>query len=226
MRVFEEVKSVVNFEDVARNNGIEFDRAGKSCCPFHDEKTPSFHNFGDRGFCFGCGRSADAIDLEAHFANLPSFEAALSLAKKHGVRLPDFTPEDKKKFDFRSEAYALLEQFAKWANQNLKKHPDVIDFLKGKGLEKADIDRWFIGYVGNESPVKNHLKEMELARDIGLINEFGDYFKHRIILPVWDHGKIVFLTGRAFPDSKPKYLHLKNSGLLQSRSPGLRLTRY
>lgn len=218
MSLFNLVREYIPFEGEANCRRIEFNCSGKAPCLFHEEKTPSFHNFGTHGYCFGCGKIADIIDLEVHFTGLPPFEAALSLAKRYGIQLPEFTPKDKEKADKQTTAYKLLERLAKWANRNIKKHPEVLEFPKKKGLDEADIDCWFIGYVGDENPVANNLKdkfEIELAKKIGLINEHGnDHFRNRIIFPVWNYGKVVFLTGRAFPNGEPKYLHLKNSELV------------
>ncbi len=217
MSLFNLIKEYCNFKEVANYYGIEFSRSGKVLCPFRDEKTPSFHNYGTHGYCFGCGKVADAIDLETHFTGLPPFEAALSLAKRYGIQLPEFSPRDKEKAEKQAAAYKLLERFAKWTQRNLNKHPEVLEFLKSKGLDEVDINRWLIGYTGDENPVANSLKdksEIELAEEIGLINQHGDHFRNRIIFPIWNYGKIVFLTGRAFPNGEPKYLHLKNSELV------------
>lgn len=216
MNIFEIVKDRIPFQVVTEHYGIEF-HGDKALCPFHEEKTPSFHNYLSHGYCFGCEKVADVIDIEARFTQLPPFEAALSLAKRYGIQLPESTPRDKERADKQAAAYRLLEMLARWANQNIKKHPGALDFLKKKGLDEADVDRWLIGYVEYENPVANNLKgrsELELATDIGLINEQGDHFKNRIIIPVWGYGKIVYLTGRAFPEGEPKYLHLKSSDLV------------
>lgn len=220
MNIFEIVKDCIPFEVVTKHYGIEF-RAEKALCPFRDEKTPSFHNYVSHGYCFGCEKLADAIDLEARLTGLPPFEAALSLAKRYGIQLPEFSPKDKEKAEIQTAAYKLLERFSKWAHRNLKKHPEALEFLRKKGLDEVDIDRWLIGYLGNETPVSNSLKdksEIELAKEIGLINEHGkNHFTDRIILPVWNHGKVTFLSGRAYPDREPKYLNLKNSELIYKR---------
>jgi len=217
--IFKEITERVPFEVVVNYYGIEFNHNRKALCPFHDEKTPSFHNFSTHGYCFACGKIADVIDIEACYTGLTPFEAALSLAKRYGIQLPEFTPKDRERANKQAQAYKLLERLANYANKNIKQHPEVKEFFKNKGLDENDINRYLIGYVGDENPVTKNLKnesEVKLAEVIGLTNKYGDHFKSRIIIPIWNYGKIVYLTGRASPDSaineyNPKYLHLKNS---------------
>lgn len=220
--IFNIIRESIPFEDVAREYGIHFDQNRKALCPFHSETTPSLHNYQTHGHCFGCGITVDIIDLETHFNGISPFEGALSLARRYRIPLPEFTPSDKEKACKQAEIYKLLQGVAVDANKNMKKHPAVLEFLNSKGLDATDIDRWLIGYVEREDPVTNELKdksEIELAKEIGLINEYGDYFRKRIVIPVWNYGKVVNLTGRAFPDGKPTYLHLKNSELIQKQIP-------
>ncbi len=204
LNIFNAVKERVSFESVARDYGLEFGRDRKASCPFHDEGKSSFHDYGDHGHCFGCGGHADIIGLEAHFKNLPPFEAAQSLAERYSVQLPSFTPRDKERADQQVKAYELLHRLAVYANKKVKGYLEALGFLERKGLGTEDIDRWLIGYVGTENPVINKLKDepdaMELAREIELIKGHSDYFRNRIIIPVWNYGKIVFLTGRQFPN--------------------------
>lgn len=82
-----EVKHHVTFVTVASFHGLEFNRSNKALCPFHDEKTPSFHNYGSYAYCHGCGSKADIIDLECHFTGLKPYDAVRSLAKRYGVRI-------------------------------------------------------------------------------------------------------------------------------------------
>jgi DNA primase len=95
----------------------------------------------------------------------------------------------------------------------------VLDFLR-KGLDEENIDHWHIGYVGNENPITRNLlnlsrEDIELAKEVGLTDGDKDYYRNRIILPVWSYGRVVFLTGRSYPvDNEPKYLHLRNTDLL------------
>lgn len=85
--VFRLVKEQILFATVASYHGLIFNHNRKAKCPFHDESTPSFHNYGSYGYCHGCGTRADIVGLECHFTGLKPFEAALSLARRYGVRI-------------------------------------------------------------------------------------------------------------------------------------------
>jgi len=214
LHIFEIVKQQIDFETTASHYGITFNRNRKALCPFHDDSNPSLHNYGTHGHCFVCDKSYNIIDLEAHFKSLSPFEAVKSLADRYRIELPEFKNEDKTLHDKKIQAQRLLERFCIYANKKIKQHPEVLKFLKNKGLTEQDIDKYRIGYVGIENPVTNKLnkkEEIELAKEIGLINDKGDHFKNRIIFPVLNYGKPVFLSGRAYPSAEPKYLHLKTS---------------
>lgn len=89
--IFKAIKKQVLFETVATYHGLTFNRNNMCLCPFHDERTPSFHSYGTHGYCHGCGKRADVIDLEAHYKGLSPYEAALSLAKRYGIQLDNKT---------------------------------------------------------------------------------------------------------------------------------------
>ncbi|MGB7292428.1 MAG: toprim domain-containing protein [Thermodesulfobacteriota bacterium] len=229
MSIFENVKEAIPFERYCNDRGI-FNGSKKDTCPFHDDHNPSLHNYGTHGYCFVCRKRADIIDLEASHKGLSPLDAALSLAKEYYVPLPEVSPKEKERFDRQLRAYELIERFTAHANKKIKKHPEVIEFLRAKGLDESDIDRHSIGYVGDNNPVATNLKDqtdIEIAEDVGLINKgnngsYYDHFRNRIIIPILKHGKAVYLTGRASPDNtitenNPKYLHLRNSDLIRKQ---------
>jgi len=93
--IFEHVKSQISFEAVANEYGINF-KNKKAYCPFHSEKTHSFHNYGTHGKCFGCDKVADAIELEAHFKDLSPLEAAKSLVDRYNIDIEPFMNNNQK----------------------------------------------------------------------------------------------------------------------------------
>jgi len=126
-------------------------------------------------------------------------------------------------FDEKNKAHKLLEKFCLYSKKKLlERYPKVVQYLNDRGIDKDDIDKFLIGYSDDKNSLSNQLKgdDLELAIHLGLINKSGkngslfDNFQHRLILPVWNYGKIVFLTGRSYPEGEPKYLHLKKSELL------------
>jgi len=215
LNLFNNLKENILFESVACEYHITFNNSKKGLCPFHDDQNPSLHNYGTHGYCFVCGKSIDIVDLEAHFKNLSPFDATKSLADRYKIKLPNLNIKDKEFHNKKNQAQELVEWLCIYGNKKIKKHPEVIHFLKNKGFNEFDIDNYRIGYVGKENPVTKILKldsEIELAKLIGLNNENGDHFKNRVIFPILNrYGKPIFLTGRAYPSGEPKYLHLKNS---------------
>ncbi|MDA2918050.1 toprim domain-containing protein [Desulfobacterota bacterium AH_259_B03_O07] len=225
--LFNIVKLSVPFERYCNDKGLVFNGSDKAICPFHDDRNPSFHNYSTHGFCFSCYKKADVIDLESHFEGLSPWEAMLSIAKRYGVSLPDLSQKDKDKFNRKLEACKLIERLVKYAYKEIKKNPEAMEFLKKKELDKTDIDMHKIGYIEDNNPIATNLKDdtdIKIALEIGLIHKnnngsYYDHFRNRIIMPVWNSGRIVYLTGRAYPDStitenNPKYLHLRNSDLV------------
>lgn len=217
--IFTRIKEYVDFEEVANEHGINFDKSNKAPCPYHDESTPSFHNYKTHGYCFGCGKYSDVIDLEAHFKDSSYFEAALSLAKRYKIDIPLISQKEKLVYQKQLIALKLIEKLAKEANKNLKKHPNIIKNLEGKrGLDKSQLDKYLIGYVGNDNPLQQFIKKgiwKKIAREIGIIDNKGRFrLKNRIMYPVWNYGKITNICSRAYPDRQPKFLHLSNSELI------------
>ena len=89
--VFEAVKQSVTVREAAQMYGIEVNRSGMACCPFHDDKNPSMKLNEEYFYCFGCGATGDVIDLVAKLFDLSSYEAAQKLAQDFGIG-PDKPP--------------------------------------------------------------------------------------------------------------------------------------
>lgn len=89
--VFEAVKQSVSVREAAQMYGIEVNRSGMACCPFHDDKNPSMKLNEEYFYCFGCGATGDVIDFVARLFGLNSYEAAQKLAQDFGIG-PDKPP--------------------------------------------------------------------------------------------------------------------------------------
>ena len=89
--VFEAVKQSITVREAAQMYGIEVNRSGMACCPFHDDKNPSMKLNEEYFYCFGCGATGDVIDLVARLFGLNSYEAAQKLAQDFGID-PDKPP--------------------------------------------------------------------------------------------------------------------------------------
>lgn len=87
--VFSEIKSGLSMQEVARFYGLEMNRAGMACCPFHDDKTPSLKVYEDHFYCFGCGATGDCTGFVANLFGLRQIDAAKKISEDFGLRLFD-----------------------------------------------------------------------------------------------------------------------------------------
>ncbi|MEW9798362.1 DNA primase [Alteromonas sp. CYL-A6] len=211
---------------------VKLKKAGKNyqaCCPFHNEKTPSFTVSQDKQFyhCFGCGAHGNAISFVMEFDRLEFVEAIEELARYHGLEVPrekgSLHPQvSEQQRQQKQDDYALMEQVSRFFQQQLRSHPDsqkAIDYLKGRGLSGEIVKQWEIGYAPDswDSLLKTFGTSADRIRqllDLKLVNENDrkkryDFFRHRIMFPIRDkRGRVVGFGGRVLEnDSGPKYLN-------------------
>src|SRR5210317_2124667 len=119
---------------------IQLKKAGrefKACCPFHDEKTPSFTVSPNKGFyhCFGCGAHGTAIGFLMEYDHLDFPQAVESLAQTMGLEVPrDESDRPSRRYD---ELFDLLSRVDKDWQQKLKDHPAAVEYVKGRGIDGA-----------------------------------------------------------------------------------------
>ena len=214
---FNLIRNSVSFSELASEYGVLFEN-NKAICPFHEEKTPSLHDYGEYGYCFGCGKRVDVIDLEAYFNELSPIRAAKSLMKRFNLEIKGDRDENYELSKRKKLAKRLLRRFSVEANAELIKNANVQNYLNQRGLNEVDLSKYLIGYIPqkglNLSKIIKFKSEIEIAKEIGLLESDNVNFKNRIILPVWSFGEITYITTRSFDGEEPKYLHLKNSDLI------------
>ena len=199
---------------------VKLTKAGKSykaCCPFHQEKTPSFNVSPERGGykCFGCGAGGTAITFLMEHDRMEFVEAVEALAAIAHVEVPREGGARIEKVD--SGLYPLLEEAAKLYRQALREHPEAIDYLKQRGLDGRIAARFGIGYA---PPGWDYLKtrldadaDKMVAAGLVARSDSGrtyDRFRARIMFPIRDsRGRVVAFGGRLMPDAEegPKYLN-------------------
>lgn len=207
---------------------VKLKKAGKNyhaCCPFHNEKTPSFTVSQDKQFyhCFGCGAHGNAIGFLMEYDNLEFVEAIEDLASFYGVDVPrekgksqgPSAPE-------RKDYYQLLESVAKFYQYQLNEHPNkksVNDYLTQRGLSKEVINKFAIGYAppGWDNVLARfgrdqHTQDQLLTTGVLIENESKtrryDRFRERVMFPIRDkRGRVIGYGGRVLGDEKPKYLN-------------------
>ncbi len=224
--IFSEVKKNLNFVNVAKDYGIDFNNR-KSLCPFHDEKEPSFtllpDNLGAK--CFGCEKIVDVISLvkELHSHN-SQFDAAKSLIEKYHL------PIDCEATQIKQIPLGLiytLELYVNKAHENLLTNTNIQESLKlEKGITIEQIEDYKIGYVG-KNIFSNFLSEEHKANslELGIIKEKGnrnsyESFQNRLIFPIYDKGTPISIWSRQFPivnDRYPKWLGLPNNELCPNK---------
>lgn len=199
---------------------VKLTKAGKSykaCCPFHQEKTPSFTVNPERGGykCFGCGAGGTAITFLMEHDRMEFVEAVEALAAIAHVEVPREGGARIERPD--TGLYELLAEAAKHYRLALREHPEAINYLKERGLDGETARKFGIGYAPDawdylKTRLDAGLDKMVAA---GLVarNDAGrsyDRFRHRIMFPIRDsRGRVVAFGGRLMPDAGdgPKYLN-------------------
>ncbi|XGA08682.1 MAG: DNA primase [Wolbachia endosymbiont of Xenopsylla cheopis] len=188
-------------------------------CPFHHEKTPSFTVNDGKGFyyCFGCGASGDVFEFVCKTEGLNFKEAVESLAQMTGVQLPEkrYNQDSSKNNDMTK----VFDLAADWFIHKLHSNELALDYLRQRKISLDMIKKFKIGYAPNNG-LKEYLSAQGIKDEvIGLINKNGDYFRSRIMFPIWNMtGKIIAFGGRILDDKmQPKYLNSPESILFKKR---------
>lgn len=190
-------------------------------CPFHAEKTPSFHVHPDRGFfkCFGCGTGGDAITFVQKSENLDFAEAVRTLASKAGIELE---PENPRAARARSEREAIYEAnrlaaayFARMLAGG--QGAQARAYCAGRGFSPETIERFGLGYApdswsGLVAELQANGIELTIAAKAGLVKAgqrgYYDFYRNRLMVPTYSTtGDVIAFGGRAIGDGEPKYLN-------------------
>ena len=193
-----------------------------ACCPFHEEKTPSFSVNTQKGFyhCFGCGVSGDAIRFLMDYDNLPFPEAIERLAEFNGLDVPyeddgrQTDPQEKDCYDLGLECLADAAAFFHEAFYG-ESGKAARDYLRQRQLKKATVDAFQLGYAPPGNALLAHLGSkypLQLLQDVGLVgvkeDHHYDWFRERVIFPIHNiKGKVIAFGARAMGEAQPKYLN-------------------
>ncbi len=205
-----------------------------ACCPFHNEKSPSFKVSQPKQIykCFGCGVSGNALGFLMAFNGLEFVEAIKSLAEQVGVAVPEepwrggerrSAGDDDSAVDTTARLYEHMREATRYYREQLKLHPQAIDYLKQRGVTGEIASRFAIGFAPpgwqNLEQVFPTYTSPELDQ-VGLVvnGESGrrfDFFRNRIMFPILNQrGMIVGFGGRVIdPQDQPKYLNSRETPL-------------
>lgn len=215
-----EIKDRVPLSDLISEYGIEVKRAGsslKACCPFHNEKTPSFHINNEKGFykCFGCGEHGDVITFVQKYEGIPFAEALKKLAERAGVKLEErYDPQA----HVRARLYQINQELAAFYRRCLLQTREgqiARDYLASRQLSDDIAEQFGIGYapMGQDTLVKwanKHgfaLDELVAAGILAAPRRAGDRyydrFHGRLTFPICDtQGRVVAFSCRLLREAK------------------------
>ncbi len=208
---------------------VKLKKTGKNysaCCPFHDEKTPSFTVSPEKQFfyCFGCGASGNALGFIMDYERLSYPEAIEQLARSVGLDVPREvqTEAQIKREEEKKSIYSLLEKANDFYQTQLRQHPSkhmAVNYLKGRGLDGKTAKEYGVGFAppGWDNLLKSLAtsdEEKHLLIEGGMLvhqaeeKKLYDRFRHRIMFPIRDtRGRVIGFGGRVLGDDKPKYLN-------------------
>lgn len=230
----EEIRARVPLSDVIGKR-MKLTRAGreyKGCCPFHNEKTPSFTVNDQKGFyhCFGCGAHGDVVGFLMNHDNMAFMDAVEQLAGLAGMQVPKPTVAEQKKFQRQMSLYDLMEHTAKWYAEQLHapENKKILEYLLTRGLSLEAIKAFNIGFSPQEDQLlKQSLQKagyaVDAMKEAGLFRDSQrqkggvyPFFRGRVMFPVLDfQGRCVAFGGRVLPESHggppdksaPKYIN-------------------
>ncbi|NWJ63788.1 DNA primase [Vibrio parahaemolyticus] len=213
---------------------VKLKKKGKNygaCCPFHNEKTPSFSVSQEKQFyhCFGCGAHGNAIDFMMEFERLEFVEAIEELASYLGLDVPreqrsggggQFNSGPQASSSEKRSLYDLMGSIAQFYHNQLKQPSSkvAIEYLKDRGLSGEIVQKFGIGYVADEwDLVRKNFGQNKDNQDMlvtgGMLieNDKGnryDRFRGRIMFPIRDRrGRVIGFGGRVLGEGTPKYLN-------------------
>ena len=205
---------------------VKAGREFKACCPFHNEKTPSFTVNDEKGFyhCFGCGAHGDAIRFLTDARGLPFMDAVKELASKAGLDVPAPDPQARERAERTSTLTDVMAACQKWLAEQLAgiEGADARDYLKKRGIEPVAVARFGIGLApegrNRLKSALSHLGEDKLVETGMLIrNDEGetyDRFRGRLMIPIRDaRGRVIAFGGRILGQGEPKYLNSPDTPL-------------
>lgn len=223
-----EVESRIEIEEVV-SDFVSLKRRGQNlvaCCPFHDEKTPSFSVSPGKGIykCFGCGKGGDAISFVMEIEGINYVEAIRYLAAKYGVEIIEDTAsdEDLQKQNERDSLFIVLNFAKEYFRKLLWEHESGmtigLSYFKERGFSHQVIKKFELGYAleqwdGLYQAARKEGYNPELLEKAGLIikkeSRTYDRFRGRVIFPIHNvSGKVIAFGARVLKqDVQPKYLN-------------------
>ena len=214
---------------------VALTRKGRSfwgCCPFHNEKTPSFHVEPERQIykCFGCGAGGDVINFVMEVKGLTFVETVQELGAALGIAV-ELGGANDRQASARKDLYRLNRLAMEYYKRMLTSPQGQAarEYLLGRGLPEAVIERFCLGYAGEAwdglaGLMRRKGASLEMAEKGGLLlrrkdaSGFYDRFRDRVMFPIFDlGGEVVGFGGRVMSTGEPKYLNTSETPLFEKR---------
>ncbi|QJU59743.1 DNA primase [Sphingomonas sp. AP4-R1] len=208
---------------------VKLTKAGreyKGCCPFHDEKTPSFYVNDDKGFyhCFGCSAHGDAIRFLTEARGLPFIDAVKELAAAAGLDMPAPDPRSAERAERATGLTSASEAAARWFTEQLQGigGADARAYLQKRGISEPLAKAFGIGFAPDaRGKLKSALASFgdDTLVEAGLLikveeKEPYDRFRGRLMIPIRDQrGRTIAFGGRILDQGEPKYLNSPDTPL-------------
>lgn len=211
----------------------KFGREWKACCPFHNEKSPSFTINDEKGFyhCFGCGAHGDAIEFIRKYERLSYPEAIETLARDAGIAMPEVSPETVRKIEAYKMQQDVVESACLWFERQLHSasHAEALAYVEKRGLRPETIRLFRIGFAPDErTSLHKHLTSngysLQQQIEAGLVStseegKIYDRFRGRLIFPIRNaSGKVIAFGGRILNNNNrniAKYLNSPETDLFK-----------
>ena len=220
-RFIDELLARVDIVDVVQPR-VPLKRAGRewtACCPFHDERTPSFYVSPAKQFyhCFGCGAHGSAVKFLMEYDRLEFPDAVEELAQSVGLTVPHEGGPARPRED-QTDLYALLDAAATFYQRALPENAAAKTYCRKRGLDAAIIERFRIGWApGGWDAVKRALGNSDartkMLEQAGMLSSGDggkryDRFRERLMFPIMDRrGRVIAFGGRILEGDGPKYLN-------------------
>lgn len=198
------------------------------CCPFHNEKTPSFSVNEDKGFyhCFGCGEHGDIISFTMKSENVGFVDAIKELAEMAGLKLPEFKPRDPAVVQREESYFDITERAAAEYQKQLFTPAGAValEYIRGRGFTDEMIKKYRLGYAPKNNLIAN--KFVNTKQDVligtGLCRrgDYGmyDFFRDKLMFPIFSaRGQVVAFSGRSLDGSEPKYINTADTEIFHKR---------
>lgn len=223
--VIDEIRSRLDILDVVSSRVVLKKKGANywGCCPFHNEKTPSFSVNVQKGIykCFGCGEGGDAISFLMKINNQSFNDVIKDLAQQFNIELPNTKGDSKQYAEEKNQIKNVLQKACDYFHKNLFSSSEAkpaLDYLYKRGITKEIIDEYKIGYSQKGySELQKHFKSeftpIVLEKSgLTVKTEKGDTvdrFRHRIMIPIRDEaGSVIAFGARAIDEGQnPKYLN-------------------